>query len=208
MLGREHLQSASRVSIGGRTVFCVKFKPPGSKPGDTDDELWIDPGRNYLVERMVHYRAPQPSYGITGKYEVEIQEAREVSPGVFLPGRVESRQYDKETKVPLFTWRMLQIQANQPLSPNMFELHFPKGTWVGDQNRGTAFEVDENEQPKGKSIALLKPQLQNSGNHTRFATGDPRNRSWISGPLVVCLAAMATVIVFLIWIGAKRLRRA
>jgi hypothetical protein len=202
MLAAPYFQSISSVERGGRKLLCAKFRVPTSKPDDRDDELWIDPRRNYLVERLVHHRAPVPSSNISGDYEVEVQEAREVVPGVFFPTRVESRQYDKDMPVPLFNWSMMEVQINQAIKPEIFELRFPKGTQVGDLVKQTVYEVGEDEQPTGQQLPLLKPQVDNIA-PTKFATGDPRHPWRLISLVTAAVAALACIG----WIARRRLQR-
>jgi hypothetical protein len=103
-----------------------------------------------------------------------------------------------------------EIQVNQPIDPKVFELHFPKGTSVADEFKGVAYLVDADEQPKGESVPLLKPQVKNINEPTQFATGDPRNRSRFSTTLIVSLAVagVAGAIAVFGWLRRRKAQAA
>ncbi len=105
-------------------------------------KIWFSKKHNYLIKK-IHQWYPPDAKAVA--WEREVKEFQEVSPGVFFPAKVISRNYKPKTGE--FqregTILLTEIEINRPPLPTAFEFHFPADILVFDAVKQKVWRTDE-----------------------------------------------------------------
>jgi hypothetical protein len=126
-----------RADIEGAS--CVELQRVSSKSG-LDNQLWVDPARDFVVVRY--------STSLVGKsvYQITVQYLKDAS-GVWVPTSWVIINHPPVQGESLFTTRaaVKDYKLNVPLDSTQFDLAFPPGTRVSDEKSKLEYIVKQGE---------------------------------------------------------------
>jgi hypothetical protein len=128
--------SGSRIPIG--QDLCDEYYLPGSP--DTTIRLWLDPSKDYLVQRKTIHN------GTSLRHQLDISYRKEEGIGWVPDAWVKNEYSAKGRLLATTTVNVLESSYNRPLDKGEFDLSFPPGTFVAGGNDGKLFRV----QPDGR----------------------------------------------------------
>jgi hypothetical protein len=116
-------------------------------------EVWVEPGRNWLVTKCIHHLHPADGEPLF-KMEYQVEDWAEPSPTIFVPTKVARKWWQNgkllnETKV----YRMIDVRVNSPLPPCPAMPSLPAGTLVYDELQGGMYQIDGT----GKRMGAFTP---------------------------------------------------
>ena len=110
-------------------VECVVAGNPGQ-------EVWMDPARNFAVVYFVNYTHP-PDGPRKPTYECILEDLRDCGNGIWLPGKMTRRNYDKPGPAGKLVKESVAVvtslSVNEPLPNSLFSEVIPEGTVVLDR---------------------------------------------------------------------------
>lgn len=142
LLDMGDVKKLKSTEISGRALIYLDVRL--SK--DQRYELWVDPAVNYLVRKLI-YHTSKPKVDL--RVEKEVLSFREVQPGVFFPEQLvhglffSGGQWFEKAEATL-----TNIRVNEPLPEGQFRHTFPPGTMVTDYEKGQAYIVSPEGQPR------------------------------------------------------------
>lgn len=155
LLSREHtLGKVSRQTYQGHECVVIEMSIPMHDKNEGRFEIWFDPKVNYLACRLVGQGTVRLPKLVKVRSEAHVSRFLEVAPGVYFPAETEKKYYkdDKLAQHDVITFS--EIQANQPLSPNIFELPIPANAKVLDAIEDREYQVDSQGRPIGPERSL------------------------------------------------------
>ncbi len=192
LLGKAQLTAVKSTTDGGRALVYLDVRDPEGRRY----EVWVDPGVNYLVRKLVGHRT-LPN-GSRARMEEEVVSFREVKPGLFVPERLahslsfDGKWFEKGEAA------LSNIRVNGPLPEGYFALKFPPGTMVSDHERGIGYRVGPGGQPTGVAPVAPAPPLAQVGTQTPL-TADERRWHWYHIALIACAALLALGVAGMVW---------
>jgi hypothetical protein len=139
LIGRgQQVGQVSEKKEFGRNEIVVEVITPDSKW-----EVWFDAAVNYLIRRIIVTQDKK-------RTDVSVTRFAETMPGLFFPEQVEMRMVvdgkPGDSRSTVFT----DVRVNEPLSPSVFDFHFPAGLEVTDLVMGKTYITDADGRPGGQ----------------------------------------------------------
>jgi hypothetical protein len=166
------LEKASRVKrvekiqFGGREAVEVKLEFGGIENGQGSAEVAIvfDPAVNFLVRKVTY---DLMGGGHSYHRELQVNQFRQVAPGVFFPERIEGHATSDTGDIANNHSSVLsEIQVNGRLPDRTFKLTYPRNVTVLDEVRGVTYKTgaDGNRiSPERPIKKVTRPPAQGSG---------------------------------------------
>lgn len=191
---------ASARTTDGREVVTVSFAV-GAGDARRDRTFELDAGVNYLI-RKTTVAAP----GVDDRTVAEVEEFRELKPGVFVPQRC--RTIHSRGGKPVNEWvvELSDVRVNDPVPAERMTLPaIPPGTVLTDRMHQTRYPVDSawNRIGAETSSPVLKVSAPagESTDYTTQSPGEPRPLAHY----VVAAAAALLAVAAAVW-GTRRWR--
>ncbi len=149
-------QTISRKTVDGRMLVAMTLKFPPKAEDDSAKsnahgftmEIYFDPSVNYLVRKATYAQKNQAPWVV-----YEVQEFKELKPGIFFPVRAIATHFDHGTEIDHFECSMTNIQINEPIPDEIFELTYPEGETMLDSLTGTSYKINAFGDPITEPVA-------------------------------------------------------
>ncbi len=194
MNGEHKVNAVKRRTEGDREFIYIDLEQEKSRL-----EIWLDPHVNYLARKMYITNLK----GVNTRGESEVIRFKEAEPGIYFPEKVETRAYYDNNLTGITTKTFTDIRINQPIRPDVFQLHYPSGIMVMDTIQGKLYTVDSEGRPVGEVKDLQHvqtPPLRARANSQTATEFEPK--SWTRWILPASLGVLAVGVIS--WLIRKR----
>jgi outer membrane lipoprotein-sorting protein len=154
ILKDKEVLSTKTVVQDERQIVIMTYSPGKN----TTEELWFDPGVNFLVRK---HRIIVDTPDGSGRVESvrEVLKFTEAAPGYYFPAEVHAHVTRNDKTVASVRWHLTDIEINRPVDPKVFQFSLPAGTTAIDNIAGARYAVDERGNRSGAEEFLEPSRL-------------------------------------------------